>query len=235
MNIAYDLFFLHDEDQVSANEILLSNKAEYQHIAKSLRKSIASYICLSDGQEFYYDCKILDINSKQVHCEIINKHNIIKPKLSLSFFPAILKGSTFELLLEKAVELGVSAIQPVITDNTIAKKDKINKWQNIIVKALKQSKQAKMIQIEEAKTLKTCKPEGLVLVPEIDISTNKISDITEAKSTDLNLFIGPEGGFSKNEISTFKEMNAKFVTLGENRLRAETAAWKSIILIQEIR
>jgi 16S rRNA (uracil1498-N3)-methyltransferase len=231
--LLYDLFFLNNDDTISNNELILINRSEIQHISKSLRKSIGDCICVSDGHTYYYDVEISDISQKALRGVILKSYKIEIPKQEIWLYPSTLKGATFDLLIEKAVELGVHGIQPILTDNTIAKKDKVEKWHHGIIKALKQSKQPRMVPILDAVDLMKCSLSGLLIVPEIHTSVLNILQLDLSKANKLCIFVGPEGGFSQREIQFFKERDAQFVTLGNQRLRAETAAWKSIVLVQE--
>lgn len=233
MDLAHDLFFLQSEDQVSETQIVVRNKSEYQHIAKSLRMAVGDGICLSDGRDFVYSAAIVQIDSKQVVCKISERQSLNKSAHTVHLHPAILKGSTFDLLLEKAIELGADEIHPTITQHCIAAKDKQEKWQNTVLKAQKQCKRPRLVSVSPAQSLEKTAASGCLVVPELEVTATEISEIDLRSHSEIHLFIGPEGGFSQTEIEWFKTKGAKFATLGRQRLRAETAAWKSLILIDE--
>ena len=230
--LKYELFFLCDLDEILDNKIVLKSD-EVNHIQRVLRKKIGDKLHLSNGVSHYYDVKLSTFGQKSISFEILKKHEIKKEKMQLILYPALLKGSHFDLLLEKSIELGVSAIQPLISDHVIAIKNKIDKWQKIALKAQKQCKQVRHIPIYEAKALSEVKTDTKWIVPEIFSESKRIDEILFQKNEDICIFIGPEGGFSEKEIQFFKTKNAHFLSLGTLRLRAETAAWKSISIVSE--
>jgi 16S rRNA (uracil1498-N3)-methyltransferase len=231
----HNLFFINNQDFINNKNITLKNNLEVHHIGKVLRKKIGDKICISDGINFIYHTKIEQISKKEVLLNILQKKEI-EEKNKIVFHPALLKGSTFDLQLEKSVEIGVKEFRPIITQHTIASKNKIQKWKETIYTALKQSKQPRFIPISEPEKILSLKrnKNDVWLVPEIGVGTQKISELFFEEEKNIHLFIGPEGGFSEAEIDFFKKENSIFITLGENRLRAETAAWVALSLLNHL-
>lgn len=234
--LKHDLFFISSEDRISDKTIEIKNKIEANHISTVLRKSEGDIITFSDGSNFFYYAQITLSEKKRIEANILETHPIPEDELQIHLNISLLKGSNFDLQIEKAIEIGVSSIQPIVTDHVIAKKAKVEKWTDVIKTALKQSKQPRFVSIYEPKKLiqLTKKPSSLWIVPEITSNQTRFSDLSIQEKT-LHLFIGPEGGFSNREIDFFKSNDASFHSLGNNRLRAETATWVSLTLLKNLR
>ena len=233
--LKHDLFFLSSEDKIQDSIIEIKNKIEANHIFSVLRKKVGDSISISDGSNFYYDVIITSCEKKRIECQISETHKIPISTNEIRLYNSLLKGSNFDFQLEKSVEIGVNSFHPLITDHVIAKKSKLEKWNDGIRTALKQSKQAKLISINEPIKLMSLKrnENELWIVPEIGQETVSFSKLNIERKN-LCLFIGPEGGFSKRELEHFSNQGATFHSLGENRLRAETATWLSLTLLKNL-
>lgn len=232
----YDLFFLKDEDRIERDTIILKNKNELKHISNVLRKKKGDCITLSNYR-ILYTCEITEMSHTEILLKINEKVNITYNKPKIILHNALLKGTNFDLQIEKSVEIGIDEFQPISTSNCIADKNKIKKWQDLILKASKQSKQAKEIKICDVQKLMKMKKRtrSLWIVPELVENYQYIGNlnIDFNRYDTIEVFIGPEGGFTKDELSFFQSMDSEFVSLGPNRLRAETAAWISIAMIKD--
>ena len=158
------------------------------------------------------------------------------------------KGDKMELIIQKAVELGVSRIVPVSMKRSIVKLDakkakaRIARWQAIAQAAAKQSKRSIIPEVGEILTwsgaLEEAKALDVLLLPyenALDIRYTKdvIREIRPGQS--VGVFIGPEGGFDRREVEAAEETGAKLLTLGKRILRTETAAISMLsILMYEL-
>ena len=204
------------------------NDEESNHCLKVLRHKKGDIIYITNGKGKLYEGKIIDDSSKICQVEIID----IQDKKEINFYYlhigiAPTKNiDRFEFFLEKCTEIGINEITPLICENS--ERDKINngRLNKILISAMKQS-------------LKTTLPKLNKLTKFIDYVNNPsqfdkyIAHCQEGikkplknlykKSNDVIILIGPEGDFSKNEISEALKNNFKPVTLSNNRLRTETA------------
>ncbi|MCX6164487.1 MAG: RsmE family RNA methyltransferase [Ignavibacteriae bacterium] len=127
------------------NNKLILNDFEHKHLIKVLRKKIGDLLKITDGQRNIFNCKIVKVSGDIVVCDILDKeYNLYEPNINLKLFIALLRNNTrFEFAIEKAVELGVNSIQPVITEYTINKssfsKTKLDRISKIIISAMGQS------------------------------------------------------------------------------------------------
>ncbi|HMS65590.1 MAG TPA: RsmE family RNA methyltransferase [Ignavibacteria bacterium] len=231
-------YYVVAKDKVNAekNELIIDGN-EYRHLAKVLRKKAGDLLTLTDGELNVYFCKIINIDNSHIVCEIESKsYDLNEPELSMTLFIAPLRNmSRFEFLIEKAVELGVKAIQPVLTEHTVVKfpfsKSKIDRFIKIISAAMSQSQRCYMPEFRKAVSFSdmlklTEMKKNKVAMYELSGDSAEIN--FDKKSKELELLIGPEGGFSEEEALTLIKDGWQLKSLGKRKLRAETAAVVSI-------
>lgn len=219
------------------NNKLTLNNFEHKHLIKVLRKKTGDTLKVTDGQRNIFDCKIVKISDDTVVCEILDKkYNVYEPEINLKLFIAPLRNNTrFEFAIEKAIELGSNSIQPVITEFTINKssfsKTKLERISKIIISAMGQSQRCYLPGFENVicfdDMLKSTKdsPNKIVMYEYADKDKKSLIDKTKKE---ISLIIGPEGGFSKKEIDILVCNNWQMHSLGDRKIRAETAAIVSI-------
>ena len=216
---------------------------EVKHI-QVLRYDVSDIIIVNE-----YVCKIVKMHSNYIELQIIsNAKKQGEPFVNLSLFVALLKGDKMDLVIQKAVELGVKTIVPFISKNTIVRLDekskvkKKNKYQIIANEACKQCGRTDLVRVEE---IITSNNELLERLSEYDVNIfayeneNKKSSLHETmeyvnkrKYRNISMVIGPEGGFLIDEAKDIKSLeNTKCISLGTRILRAETAAINLISII----
>lgn len=210
---------------------------EHKHLVKVLRKKAGDRLKITDGKRNIYDCEIVKIESDRMICKILGKgYNLSEPEFNLKLYIAPLRNSSrFEFAIEKAVELGVNSIQPVATEYTVNKsnfsKTKMERYKKIIISAMGQSQRCFLPEIENVISFKD-------MITSTKNSHNKIvmyeyaesgeRSATDRSKKEISLLIGPEGGFSKQEIDVLKHNKWQIHSLGERKIRAETAVIVSI-------
>lgn len=227
-------FFI-QSSQVSGNIVEVSDKENYQHIAKSLRSKVGEKLLLVDENQIQYETKIAEITNSKITAQVEKSYpskRFLDFELYLAQSP--LRSDAQGLIIEKATELGVAGVYPILTDNCVLNKSvvekKVPKWQRIMYESSKQCERAIVPTCFDALSL------NQLLAQEnfdkIIVFCERIADRTirdsfkdnPIKSGDKVLvIIGPEGGFSQNEFEFFKTMNFEMLTLGDLILRAETA------------
>lgn len=162
----------------------------------------------------------------------IDKVIVKKPKVKVTILLSLIKNDNFDLVLQKATELGVTQIVPVITERTIKKDLNMQRSQRILVEASEQCGRVDVPVITPVKRLKEALSElsefktKEVGVFVCNMGGTNIKDILNKKPTykDFVFLIGPEGGWSPKEIALFEGARIKSVSINQNVLRAETAA-----------
>jgi 16S rRNA (uracil1498-N3)-methyltransferase len=211
------------------------NEDESKHAIRVLRLNLGDEVTLVDGRGNLFNARISDPNPKR--CEIIveNVHNDYE-KRSYNLHVAIspLKNSDrFEWFLEKATEIGIDTITPLVCGRTEKKGFNLERSYRIVESAMKQSIKAFRPVINEPQSFKgfinnNSAPVKLIACCEGD---RKIIDEVCKTQQDVIILIGPEGDFTEDEINMSREMGFEPITLGNSRLRTETAG---IVAVQTI-
>ncbi len=216
--------FFADKENIGEKIILDGESAH--HIGKVLRASLNDKITVCDGEGKDYFCTIEEITKEKIICSIdYAEDSLSEPPILVTLYQCIPKSGKMDSIIQKAVELGVYEIVPVLSKRCIAKGEKADRWQKISEGASKQSgrgiipKVRPCISFDEA-ILELCEKD-LPLFPYEEAKDGKISYIDNVKT--IGIMIGPEGGFDIKEAEKAKKMGAKIVTLGKRILRTETA------------
>lgn len=219
------LFFL--PDLTLNNKTADFNKDESKHIFKVLRKEIGDDINITNGKNILFKGTISSIskNNCQVSINEIIKKNPLPYSLHIGI--SLLKSSErFEWFLEKASEIGISEITPLICDRTEKKYINENRFKKILVSSMKQSLKTHLPKLNSVTSLKdfikTKTNEDLFIAHCNDSAKSLLIKSIKPKSSYL-ILIGPEGDFTDKEVELCSSKKFKNVSLGDTRLRAETA------------
>lgn len=210
---------------------------EAKHLGKVLRKNAGDELCVTDGIGNLYRVKINSANKQLIECSILEKlTGINEPKTKVTLYQSLIKNpDRFEFSIEKSVELGVNEIFPLITEHTINKTtNKVDRWQSIALSAMKQSQRCMLpkvnapISFSEAVT--SCKAHLKLIADETaDSGGSLMNQISFAG--DIAVFIGPEGGFTPDEVQLAVANGFQRLSLGPRKFRSETAALLALALI----
>ncbi len=204
------------------------DKEESRHIVKVLRKTTGDILYITNGNGWLFTAEVIIPDIKKCTVNIVSK--ILQPKryynLHLAVAPTKMN-DRYEWFLEKATEIGIETITPIICDHSERKVIKKDRFEKILQSATKQSLSCYLPKLNDAITFKDFinqKFTGDLFIAHCE-ETNRKSLKTELNSkTDITILIGPEGDFSTKEIETALQNNFIPVILGETRLRTETAA-----------
>lgn len=233
------LFFNHTLTKDS--KLLTFDKIESRHIVKVLRKKEGDILNISNGKGLFFEAVIFEANEK--HCSVNITKTIEKPKahpyhLHIAIAPTKLN-ERFEWFLEKATEIGIDEITPLLCDHSERKVIKSERLEKILISASKQSlhfhspKLNDMISftdfisqgVDGLKLIAHCEDQDKILLKQLVKPNDKVT-----------ILIGPEGDFSLQEIKLAIKNAYKPVSLGNSRLRTETAgivACHSVAFINE--
>ena len=216
-------------------------KTESRHIVRVLRKKEGDLVFITNGLGYLFTAKIILANDKKCLVKIIESENKPATKnyyLHIAIAPTKLN-DRFEWFLEKATEIGIDEITPILCEHSERKVVKMERMEKIIHAAAKQSLKFTFPIINEPTTFKKfieTSFEGKKLIAHCENTTkNSLKSILQKKDK-TTILIGPEGDFSPNEIQQSLEHNYIPVSLGESRLRTETAgvvATHSVAFINE--
>lgn len=234
------------EPSAIQNKKILITGSDVNHIKNVLRMKVGEEISVSNGVDNNdYRCEIESITDSEVICNLMFiKEDGLELKTKIFLFQGLPKSDKMELIIQKAVELGVYEIIPIATKRAVVKlddkkaKSKVQRWQGISEAAAKQSKRAIIPEVKEVMSYKEAlnyaKKLNMVLIPyelsEGMAETKKCVD-EAVKKESVGIFIGPEGGFAEEEITDAVNIGASPISLGKRILRTETAGMTALSIL----
>jgi 16S rRNA (uracil1498-N3)-methyltransferase len=201
-----------------------------------LRMSPGDEFVLLDNSGYAYRAEIVTIDREVLRGRVLDKSKMeTEPAAHITLYQGLLKGQKFDWVLQKGTEIGIMAFVPVLTERCIignvdeVSQSRLERWQRIVVEAAEQSGRAALPQIGTvmlfANACEYMARRGLSLIPwegEHSLGLKQaLRDVPEPK--EINLLIGPEGGFTEEEIASARDHHIIPVSLGPRILRAETA------------
>lgn len=219
------------------DELVEISGDDVNHIKNVLRMKINEEMLIGDGSGREYTCKIQSISDEKIVARIEDFQTEGRElPVELYLFQGLPKSDKMELIIQKAVELGVKAVIPVATKRAVVKLDKkkeeakLKRWQAISESAAKQSKRGIIPEIMEVMSFKQAidyvRDFDVKLIPyENCVNMTETKEIlnTIGKNQKVAIFIGPEGGFCESEIEYATENRVMPISLGKRILRTETA------------
>ncbi|MBN2695050.1 16S rRNA (uracil(1498)-N(3))-methyltransferase [bacterium] len=228
------------DNYITDSEITLSDLYFVNYIKNVLRfKDGDSLILKNDYAK--YKTVFEKYSKNRIFFSIIDKeiNPTLKNEKKIILSPSLIKLERFEWLIEKAVELGVDEIQPIITERTTIKNDEISKkndrWDKIIFKAMTQSFRDSAPKILPIQNIKDLSLNGTVIV--LHTSEKKLTfsnKILENREFPITIIVGPEGGFDNSEIEMFENRGYIIAALNFPILRAETASIVALTLVKSM-
>ena len=215
---------------VTGSQFILEGD-EAVHAARVLRLHRNDSLLAVDGEGTRYYGRIVDIQGTAVRVSIERRWtDPCEQRVRLTLVSAVPRGARSDWLVEKATEIGVSAIVPLVTaHSTPVKTVRISRWKRVALTAMKQSGRAYCPRILEPMTFETAlrfsrQAQAFIAQPHSGSDDPaRIRRLPDSVS-ELVLYVGPGGGFSENEIAMARERSIQPLSLGTFRLRTETAA-----------
>jgi len=206
-------------------DMIRLERDEHHHVSRVLRKRSGDTVLISDGKGMLYQTEILHIGQDETHCRITNAYPLAgEPGNKISLAVGIIKAAHWEILLEKAVELGVHEIFPLITRYTLMSGIKRERCEKIILSAVKQCGRSRIPELHEPLPFSDLVArEHKTPVYICDNQDDHPLLRATGRSEDALILVGPEGGFHPDEIRVALDTGAKPVLLANRRLRTETA------------
>ena len=212
------------------HEEIVTTPEESRHISKVLRMMPGGEACFTDGQGNLFHCELLDNHPK--HCRFrIFKHDYFPKTREYHLHLAVAPTkniSRFEWFVEKATEIGIDEITPLICDHSERIAIKTERLHKITQAAIKQSQQAWLPRLNEpvrfSQFVNQQGKDALNYIAWVSDDHDTLLRDHYRKGRDATILIGPEGDFSPAEINNALEKGFKPISLGKNRLRTETAA-----------
>lgn len=226
-------------DFTPENKITLNNE-QSRHIAKSLRMRKGDMITLScqDGND--YGCIIDEITKDSVTLSVCYKQaNGSEPAVKVALYQGVPKGDKLEDVIQKCTELGITSICPVLTHRSVSRPDeksarkKQERYQKIALEAAQQSGRGIIPEIQKMTTLQAAveNDSSSLKILFYEGGGERLKDIIPEDADSVSIYIGPEGGFEKEEVEYLKEKGAVIASLGPRILRTQTAPVAAVTAI----
>lgn len=216
--------------QPLGEDVVIKDVSVINQWSKVFRYKEGDFVILFNGDSSEYYFCIRSLKNKECTLKLEKTIPSFIPTKKINLYLSVIKKDNFELVVQKATELGVHAIIPILGDHSEKKGLNEERLRKIAIEASEQCGRGDIPHLYPITTLKEAlesnlsEANSLVLqMGGLSFSDKKLEDILKNSSA-INVFIGPEGGWSENEIETFKNKGLTFVSLGETVLRAETAA-----------
>jgi 16S rRNA (uracil1498-N3)-methyltransferase len=222
-------------DSFDDDTVVLSADQAHQ-LLKVLRMKVGARIIVLDDRGWEYVLELDRIERRHASGKIIEKRPAAaEPDLQITVYQGLMKGDRFSWVLQKCTEIGVRRLVPVITRRTSIQDpsrvgpNRLARWRRIIVEAAEQSKRGRIPALGPvmsfAHALEEIEAGQLSLIPwEMASEPNLRTVLQSATPSRCALFIGPEGGFERDELAQAREKGVIPITLGPRILRTETAA-----------
>ena len=240
--------FFVEKEAIGDRQIKIVGK-DFNHIKNVLRMNQEEKIEISSNERLYLG-EIKTFLEDSILVNILESKDYIEDDVEIILFQGLAKGSKMDLIIQKGTEIGVKEFYAVSTHRTVVKirdekkgKNRLKRWNAIAEEAAKQSKRDYIPEVKDILSFKDMiellKEEELIIIPYEDEENISIGEVLkEIKKKDrkkINLIIGPEGGFEKEEIEAMKDLAGKIVSLGPKILRTETAGLvASTIILYEL-
>lgn len=231
-------------DQVKKPYIYIEG-SDVNHMKNVLRMKPGEQLSVSDGDNCRYLCQVESYEEAEAVLKIVET-KAVDTELSsrLYLFQGLPKGDKMELIIQKAVELGAYEVIPVSMKRCVVKLDerkaqkKVNRWNEVARSAAKQAGRGRIPKVRDVmdfpKALNMAKDLDVVLIPyELAEGMEQTRQVMKAvrPGQSVGIFIGPEGGFEKEEVYQTVDAGAKEITLGRRILRTETAGLAALSIL----
>jgi 16S rRNA (uracil1498-N3)-methyltransferase len=237
------VFFIHSQDVVDGLVTIVDPLLT--HLSKSLRTKPGDFLLFNDDQGHRYHTTVTQITKQSLQASIQQTEDLprqTRPPIILA--QALLKGEKMGWVIQKATELGITAIRPLITERVILqlseKQEETHRarWMRIACEAAQQSERWTLPTILPMHTfqqfIETPHPSPPIVMAERTGAQSllTIPCVSEESSTVLTVMIGPEGGWSPRELDAAQTAGYRFASFGKEILRAETASLAAVALLQ---
>ena len=228
-----------DIDLVDGAKVTLGDEA-YHHLVVVLRRIRGDAIVLFNGRGGEHPATIEKVGKRELDVRIGPRRNVERESpLPITLVQAVSKGERMDYTIQKAVELGVTAIQPVITDRVVVRLDaerwarKQEHWQGIVVAACEQSGRTRIPRVAPVRDLNdwmpTCPPDAFRLILSLTVTPTVVR---RAPGQPIVLLVGPEGGWSEIERKLADLAGFAGLALGPRVMRTETAGIVALSVLQ---
>lgn len=222
-------------DPLEGKSVVVTNRDLIHQWRKVFRYNVGSQVIVFNGSGTECHCAIMKMSPSEAELSVLATKEIAAPTKNIWLCLSLIKKDNFELVVQKAVELGVSHVVPIVAERSEKKNIHTERLNKIIVEATEQSGRGGLLTVHDVTTLEHLFEKGILPQEKIFFHP-EYPEIQKYLSSDTGqysvaYFVGPEGGWSEKEIEVFKKYNMSGFSLGSRILRAETAAITGAVLL----
>ena len=230
--------FLCSPIKQNQNQVTLTGDTAH-HLIRVLRLKIGDRLCVFDQSGYEWDAEIVAKKRQSVEVVLLNCHQPdVESPLQITLLQSISKSNRMDLVMQKATELGVHRIVPMLSKNTVVRLNakntprKMSHWKKITIGASEQSGRVRLPEILEPQELNQDLLSQYKQGIGFFLDTTGTDNFSEEKATNITVAIGPEGGFSNDEKKMAEKSGYKIVKTGPRLLRTETAPIMALSILQ---
>lgn len=222
-------------DQVEGKSITITNRDLIHQWRKVFRYNVGSQVIVFNGEGNDIRATIMTMKPSEAELSVLEIKEVAPPAKNIWLCLSLIKKDNFELVVQKAVELGVNHIVPIFGERSEKKKLNLERLEKIVLEATEQSGRGELLKVHPLMTPSEIFESGILPQEKIFFHPGYpyIQEYLSSQTGQYSVacFVGPEGGFSEKEIELFKQYNMSGFSLGPRILRAETAALTGAVLL----
>lgn len=216
-------FFI--KEPILGNRIVVKDEHLLHQWRNVFRYNTGTTLVIFDGSGKEFEAVIEKISNREAELNLLGEKQGVVCSSGPSLYQSLIKKDKMEWVVEKATELGVAKIVPIVSERSEKKGFNLERARRIAIEASEQCGRADVPVIEDSQKLVDVSFDKNSRIVVFDASGSEIEGVLTTKDYNLmTIFIGPEGGWSEKELKFFRENNAEIFSLGKLTLRAETAA-----------
>jgi 16S rRNA (uracil1498-N3)-methyltransferase len=222
-------------ERLDGDRVTLTGEA-HKHLAKVLRLQEGDDVLVFDGRGHEIEARVASVGARQIDLALGARRALAAPPVAITLLQAVPRGERMDLLVQKTTELGVAAIVPVIAQRSVARPPagRARRWQTIASEAARQSGRADVPVVAEVLELDAAlsAAKGMRLLLWEEERGTSLRAALEKVASEVALLVGPEGGWTAEEVEAARRAGFVPVGLGPRVLRVETAAIVAVALVQ---
>jgi len=232
----------------AGDETVVLPREEAEHLSRVLRLGVGDTVSVFDGRGHEFSARVVSAGRRDVRVQLVSRvEPAAEPSVALTLAQAVIKGDKMDDIVRDAVMLGVAAVQPLVTARTestvaaLTTGSRLDRWRRVALASVKQSRRAVLPDVRRPLTL-----ESFLQDPQSDMSLMLVEpgapgvDDAEPLSAfqgrpapqDATVFVGPEGGWTAEEVAAARSRGVRLVTLGHRTLRADATPVAAISVLQ---
>jgi 16S rRNA (uracil1498-N3)-methyltransferase len=217
------------------------SRAESRHMTASLRARVGDNVTATDGLGNLYRLKVESTSGQEVSATVTSVESVKRAAPAIHLFQGVIKPASMELVVEKATELGLWGLTPVVSARAESSPGRIKteRLRKAAIEAMKQSLGAHLPEIRDAVSFgraleEACDFDSVLVAWEGGSAPALHRAIDDCRAGRVALWVGPSGGFTQSEMARLEECGGVAFALGRQRLKSETAAIASLAILRHL-